>query len=495
MNDTVIIAGAGPAGLMLACELGLAGVETVVVERTPEPRVDAPGVAINAGTIELLDQRGLMAELREGALVLPTEHFGFLFLDSARLDRPHENTVLILQPKLEQRLERRAAELGVRIRRGTEVTEIRRTAEGVEVGVRGPAGDEVLRGRYLVGCDGRDSTVRTLAGIDFPGVDAVFHGIVGDVEIDVADLGPGQIGAFHHASGGHYLGAPLEPGVLRIMTAEFGVEPPAGDVPVGMDELKAATLRLTGHDLKTDTFRWLRRYQNTTRNADRYADGPVFLAGEAAHVHYPFNGQGIGTGVQDAVNLGWKLAATLQGWAPAGLLDTYHAERHPAGAAACANVRAQVALCHPPEAVAPLREIFATLASFEEVNTYLIELVTGQSVTYPAAEGAHPLTGRRLPHVPLTVDGADSGTAALLRPGRGTLLDLTGGRSAPATAYAALAEGFRVDVRAAAPSRHIAAETVLLRPDGHVAWAAGDGKDLDGLDAALRAWFGAPAGG
>jgi 2-polyprenyl-6-methoxyphenol hydroxylase-like FAD-dependent oxidoreductase len=493
MTDTVVIAGAGTAGLMLACELGLAGVDAVVVERHPEPRIDAPSVAINPGTVEHLDQRGLMEELREDTMVLPSEHFGFVFMDATRLGRPHENTHLLLQTRLEDRLERRAAELGVQIRRGREVVGLERAENGVSVSLDGPDGAELLRGRYLVGCDGRSSAVRTLAGIGFPGSEAPFHGIVGDVEIDHSELAPEHVGVRHLPSGGHFLGAPFEPGVYRVMLAEFGRESPPEHVPVDIEELCDSMLRLTGVELKAEKFRWLSRYANVTRNAERYSDGPVFLAGDAAHVHYPFNGLGIGTGIHDAVNLGWKLAATLHGWAPAGLLDTYHAERHPVGQAACDIVRAEVSLCHPPDTMAPMRGVLARLIEFDDVRHYLVDAVTGIGVRYPSGEGnAHPLVGRRLPHTELTSPDGPGSVPALLYNGRGVLLDLTGGPAGGLGADEVVGFRDRVDVVSAQPTTDIGATAVLLRPDGHVAWAAGEDEDMNGLRASLRAWFGSP---
>lgn len=490
MTDTVIIAGAGPAGLMLAHELGLAGVPAVVLERDAEPRINAPGVAINPGTIELLDQRGLMDEFREGAFVLPTEHFGFIFLEASRLGRPNENTHLVLQPRLERHLESRAVKLGAQVRRGLEVVSVDYDDEGVTVGVRGVDGPEEIRGRYLVGCDGHHSAVRQLTGIGFPGFEPPFHGIVGDLEMEHSEI-PGELmGVRHHPSGGHFLGAPMEPGVFRVMLADFGVDGPSDEEPVDLEELHESTLRMTGVELKAEKFRWLSRYSNATRNAEAYAKGPVFLAGDAAHVHYPFNGKGLGTGIHDAVNLGWKLAATINGWAPEGLLDTYHAERHPVGQAACDFVRAQVSLCYPPQEIAPLRELLTRLAEFDDVRKYLVETITDLSVQYPSAdEKAHPLVGLRLPHTELTTPEGARKLPELLRSGRGLLLDLTGGTD-PHTAHLA---GYldRVDTATAEPSADIDAHAVLLRPDGHVAWATGPTEDPEGLRTALTTWFGA----
>jgi 2-polyprenyl-6-methoxyphenol hydroxylase-like FAD-dependent oxidoreductase len=479
MSDTVVIAGAGPTGLMLACELGLSGVDTVVLETRAEPRQDAPGMAINAGVIELLDQRGLMAPVRMGTRSLPTVHFAMLPLDATKLAR-HEDTVLVLQSRLERVLAGRAAELGVDIRRGHEVVAVEQDAGGVTVTARTATGEERVRARYLVGCDGRDSAVRELAGIGFPGVDPPFHGLVGDVEVSYFDLLPSQLGAHLCPSGGHYAGAPLEEGVLRVVTAEFGRRPPEGEVT--LDELRAAVRRLTGTDLKAGAVRWLTRYGNPTRNAEKYQQGAVFLAGDAAHIHFPLNGQGIATGVYDAVNLGWKLAAELHGWAPADLLTSYHTERHPVGEWTCTNVRAQIELCYPPEKVAPIREFLLGLRQVDTINEHLIELVTGLGVRYPI--GDHPLAGRRLPHVPL---GATS-VPELLHGGRGVLLDLSDGhaRLPDVTGW-----HDRIDVVTAPSTQDIDAAAVLLRPDGHVAWAGDDGTTA-GLETAVKAWFGEP---
>jgi len=491
MSDTVVIAGAGPTGLMLACELSLAGVHAVVLEAGTEPRQDAPGIAINAGVIELLDQRGLMDPLRDGALTLPTVHFAMLPLAPDRLAR-HEDTVLVLQSRLERSLEERAVALGAEIRRGHEVTGLEEHADAVTVTARTADGDRRVEGRYLVGCDGRDSAVRGLAGIAFPGVEPDFHGLVGDVRIGFPDLVPELIGAHISAeTGGHYAGAPLAPGLLRVITAEFGTAPPEGAVT--LDELRAAVHRLTGADLRADDVAWLRRYGDPTRNAETYQRGRVLLAGEAAHVHFPLNGQGIEAGVHDAVSLGWRIAAEIAGWAPDGLVAGYHPERHPVGAWTCTNVRAQVELCHPPQKVDPIRELITRLASFEAVNEYLVELVTGVGVRYPMgpAEGErqHPLVGRRLPHVPLAAEDGETSVPRLLHRGRGLLLDTSDGR---ATAAVTAAGGWRdrIDVVRAAPSAAIGAALALVRPDGHVAWADRDSADTEGLVAALKTWFG-----
>lgn len=494
MTHDVIIAGAGTAGLMLACELGLAGVRPLLLEARDEPRMDAPGVAINPGTVEHLDQRGLMADLRPGAMVLPTEHFGFLTLPP-HATAPHENTHLVWQPGLEQHLERRATELGATIRRGYRVTGLDRTADGVRLTVEGPGGRSTLDGRFLVGCDGADSTVRQLAGIPAPEVRGPFHGIVGDVEIDFSELAPQLIGVHHLPSGSHVLGAPLGEGLFRVMLADFGSDADEQS-PVDLEELVDSVYRLTGLELKAQRARWLARYGNRTHNAERYSDGAVYLLGDAAHRHYPFNGLGIGTAVHDAANLGWKLAAVLNGWAPEGLLDTYHAERHPVGQAAGDIVRAEVAVCYPPETVAPVRALLTDLIAIEPVRERLFGAVSGTDVRYPPADpAAHPLVGRRLPPAPLETPDGPSSVAQLLHAGRGVLVEFGDGPG-----YQAGLTGFadRVNHVHAAASPHVPAAAVLLRPDGHVAWAADAGADgaagQEQLRTALATWFGAPTG-
>jgi hypothetical protein len=246
--------------------------------------------------------------------------------------------------------------------------------------------------------------------------------------------------------------------------------------------------RLTGTELPKVPIRWLNRFGNPTRNAERYRNGRVLIAGDAAHVHFPLNGQGIQTGLHDAVNLGWKLAAALTGWAPEHLVETYQEERHPVGEWVCTNVRAQVELCFPPEKVEPLREVMRALIGLDAVNEYLIETVTGLGVRYAMPAPGHPLLGRRLRDVPLETANGPSSVAHTLRPGLGVVLDLT-----PSGSLGGSADGWdgRVSVVHAAPTDQIPAAALLLRPDGHVAWAATGEPDADGLRTALQHWFGA----
>jgi 2-polyprenyl-6-methoxyphenol hydroxylase-like FAD-dependent oxidoreductase len=494
----VVIVGAGPSGLMLACELGLAGVHVIVLERRPAPDDRSPGMAINMCSAELLDQRGLLDPLRSGTFPLPAAHFSLFWMDLDALDRPHEDSIAVPQSRVERLLEDRAAALGADVRRGHEVAGIEQLTDGVAVSVRsGPTGYRITCD-YLVGCDGEDSTVRKLAGIGFPGsAEPGFSGIIGDVEMDMSDLADGQLGAFYYPVGGIYTAGPLEPGALRVSTVELGAAPPDRHVPVTLDELRETIRRVTGTDLKAARARWLSRWSDCDGHADRYRDGRVFLAGDAAHVYFPLGGLRLNTAMHDAVNLGWKLAAQLQGWASAGLLDTYEAERYPVNRQAQVNAQAQLALMHPPRQVAPLREVFGELLGFREVSRHLTEVVTGLDVCYAMGPGGpeHPLLGRRLPPVPLATRRGPASTAQIMHAGRGVLLDLREGRCGLGD-VSGWAD--RVDVVTAGPSPDIDAAAVLIRPDGHVAWAAPDADvapdQAEGLRAALARWFGAPGG-
>jgi bifunctional hydroxylase/dehydrase len=489
MSRTVTVVGAGPVGLMLASELALAGVETIVLERQPEPTGQSRGMAINAAVVELLTQRGLMDGLRPYGMSWPRAHLAQLWLDPARLSERHENTFLLPQPVLEQRLEEQALKLGVDVRRGHTLIRLEQDADGVTAEVAAATGEYQLRTGYLVGADGTASTVRQLAGIPFPGSELPFHGLVGDLSVQPTDGILQKLGAFMR-NGGLYAAAPAGPLVVRISTGEFDRSPADPDAPVTIDELREAVQRLTGEPLAGGEPRWLARWDNATRLADRYRDGRVLLAGDAAHVFFPLGGQALSTGIEDAVNLGWKLAATVLGTAPAGLLDTYESERRPLGARACSTTRAQSALMYPMDRVSPLRDLIDELIQHDAVNEHLVKLVGGLDVRYPVRPDAadpHPLLGRRLAAIPLVTPDGEGTLAELLHRGRGVLLDLTGG----ATPLDAAGWGDRVDTATARPTAEIDASALLLRPDGYVVWVGADGPAQ--LTDALRTWFGAAA--
>jgi 2-polyprenyl-6-methoxyphenol hydroxylase-like FAD-dependent oxidoreductase len=487
MSHPVLIVGAGPVGLLLACELGRMGVATVVLERRAEPDPRTPGMAVNGAVVELLDERELLEPLRQYSMELSAAHFSQLWLDIAPLEGRHEKSLILPQWRIEEVLEARAGELGVTVRRGGDVTGLEQDETSVTVTVRTAEGTEAVTGSYLVACDGVDSTVRRLAAIGFPLREGPFYGLIGDIEADWSDLLPEQVGAHYSPVGGTYAGSPAEPGVWRISTAEWGVEPPDPDAPVTLEEMNERVLRLTGTEFKTATPRWLARTGNPTANAESYRSGRVFLAGDAAHVFFPFNGQRLSAGFQDAVNLGWKLTGAIEGWAPPELLDTYHAERHPAVEGILSNIHAQEALVHPPDRALPLRDMFTHLITFKEVNEYLVHMMMGLDTRYPPASGDDPSLGRRLPRLPLRALGTDP--AGALRSGRGVLLLLS-----PADTPADVVAEWngRVEALTAGPVPGIDAAAVLLRPDGHVAWTTRSPGDTAGLRQALRTWFGAP---
>ena len=500
MNRTVIIVGAGPVGLLLACELRLHNVETIVLESRLEPGTRPCGLAINAATVELLDQREVMESIRTVGREFPGAHFAGLPLDPVNLPERHSFSLFVNQSQLEHRLEEYALKLGADVRRGHEFRSLEQDEEGVAVSVIAPSGAYTTRCRYLVGCDGSASTVRETAGIDFPGVESPLHGIVGDLEAEPGATHYLYVGG-EHCERGTFTLLPVGGGALRIIVCEFDAEPPGRDEDPTLAELETLVQRLTGLELSLGRPRWLARWYNVTRQAQQYRSGAVFLAGDAAHVHFPLNGSALNTGLEDAMNLGWKLAADLNGRARTDLLDTYHTERHPVGARAGSVNRAQVALMHPLQHIAPLREIFQELTQLAEVNEYLVMLAGGLEVRYmPEDEPApaHPLVGRRLVNATLRAATGETTVARVLYPGRGVLLDLSGGNR-PAPDVAGWAD--QVDVVTAEPTAEIPAVRVLLRPDGRVAWALAseeptpNNADLPdaGLHAALTMWFGAQA--
>ncbi|RMI38645.1 FAD-dependent oxidoreductase [Streptomyces triticirhizae] len=497
MDTTVVIAGAGPTGLMLACELGLAGVPTVVLESSATPRDDAPAVAINVGAVEQLDRRGLLEPLKRDAttLPLPRTHFALFPLDVERLGERYTNSLVVTQRDLSATLERRAVELGVTIRRDHRVVGLDQGDDAVRVTARTQDGTAELTCRYLVGCDGTDSAVRELAGIPFPVVESPFYGLVGDFAGVAGDMPKEHLGYYHSPAGGMFMCLPIGPDTLRLMTAEFDRAPDDPASAVTPEEARATVKRLSGTDPGPLTLRWMSRYRNLSGLADAYRSGNVFLAGDSAHAMFPLNGQAITSGLHDAVNLGWKLAATVHGWAAPDLLDTYDAERRPVGRRACVNIRAQVSLSEDPDRVAPLREVVSWLASFDQSNAALIEMVMGLDVDYagparPEEPARHALLGRALPPVPLkTAEGATD-TARLNHSGHGVLLDLSGDSS---TDWKIAGWRDRVDVVTAAPTPELPARALLLRPDGHVAWVAPEHDARASLHATLTRWFGAAA--
>ncbi|MET9774362.1 FAD-dependent monooxygenase [Streptomyces sp. NPDC006367] len=475
MDVQVVVAGGGPVGLWLAAELRRAGVTVTVVEARTERDTRSRALTLHPRTLETFASRGVHRAFVEEGVPIPGGHFGALEsrLDFGRLPTPFPHTLVLPQERTEALLERQARELGATVLRGHEVTGLTDGPGGVRVHVRSPEGPLVLEAEHLVGCDGARSTVRTEAGIGWPGTPSTVLGWLGDVVLD----DPPAPGHSVFGPAGTLMAVPLPGGVHRLV----GITPRdltttwPGDLT--LDELRENVVAVAGTDFGMRDPVWLSRYSNATRLAGRYRKGRVFLAGDAAHQHFPAGGVGLNVGVQDAANLAWKLAATLNGWAPDSLLDTYHAERHPVGADLTGNSRAQVALmtAFSPEGIA-LRGLFGRLiTALPDLNDLLAAQVGSLSVAYPpAGPGAHPLTGTRAPDLPL----GDTGLFALLRADSFLLLDLTGGTARPFDRLAR--PGLRV--RAGTPPHLPQAgwdgvRAVLVRPDGHIAWAGTHSDD------------------
>ncbi|MFF4583221.1 FAD-dependent monooxygenase [Streptomyces sp. NPDC001389] len=488
MDAPVIVVGAGPAGLMLAGELRLAGVPVVVLERLQRRTGESRGLGFTTRTMETFDQRGILA--RFGDIERSTlGHFGGLPLDFGVLDGACQAAKTVPQSVTETHLEEWAAGLGADIRRGREVLSVHDDGEGVDVEVRGPDGTRTLRTSWLVGCDGGRSTVRKAAGFDFPGTPATMEMFLADIR--GIDLKPRMIG--ETLPGGMVMVGPLPGGTTRIVVCERGTPPRRRESAPSFDEVAAAWQRLTGDDISAAEPVWVSAFGDAARQVTEYRRGRVLLAGDAAHIHLPAGGQGMNTGIQDAFNLGWKLAAVVQDRAPLSLLDTYHTERHAVGRRLLMNTRAQGLLFLSGAEVQPLRDALRELMAYEDVARHLAAMVTGLEISYEVGKGSHPLLGRRMPHLELAGPDGPTSSTELLRPARGVLLDLADN---PRLRRRAAAWAERVDTVTARPHGAGTADVphdttaLLIRPDGYVAWAA-PGSHHD-LPMALDRWFGTP---
>jgi 2-polyprenyl-6-methoxyphenol hydroxylase-like FAD-dependent oxidoreductase len=505
-NPQVAIVGGGPVGLWLGCELALTGVRVTVLEQLTQPTGRSKALGLHARTMEMFEHRGILGRFVEGNSTLPVVNFGMFPLDLRTLDFPHPGGVFIPQARVEERLETHARELGVEILRGHEVTGFEQDERGVTVAVHAANHDYRLSAAYLVGCDGGHSTIRKESGVAFPGAEPTIVGRMGDVQLsanalkmlkeNLAELGGRDFGLLRTKTGNFAI-VPLGEGIHRVAAIEWEQLLFESKAPLSLDELRAAIQRVIGIDVAMSSPVWLSRATDSSRLAEQYRIGRVFLAGDAAHVHWAYGGMGLQTGLQDAGNLGWKLAAQIRGWAPPDLLDSYHTERHQIGERLLMSTRAQEALARPGDHVTALRCLISELLKNEQTFRHIVEMVTGVEIQYEMAAGPgerHPQLGRWAPNLDLETARGRVRVAELMHSGRGLFLDL-GERSALQTVASGWAD--RVNVVAARCYERLAnVDALLVRPDGYVAWVAGfQESDLEcqsSLRCALNQWFGVP---
>jgi 2-polyprenyl-6-methoxyphenol hydroxylase-like FAD-dependent oxidoreductase len=475
----VIIAGGGPTGLMLAAELRLHGLRVVVLEKDAEPTRIVRSLGLHVRSLEVMDQRGLLDRFLALGKQYPisSTFAGLRKPAPTQLDTAHPYLLGIPQNITDRLLAEHAAEVGAEIRRGCELVGLSQDADGVTVEL---AGGTRLRSRYLVGCDGGRSTVRKLLGIGFPGEPSGVDTLLGEMAATEDPATITKVVTEVRETQLRFGLMPLEEGFYRVGVPAEGVAEDRA-VPPTLDEFKRQLLAVAGTDFGVHSPRWLSRFGDATRLADRYRTDRVLLAGDAAHIHPPAGGQGLNLGIQDALNLGWKLAAEIAGQAPQGLLDSYQTERRPVAADVLNNTRAQMELMSLEPGPRAVRRLLSELMDFEEVNRYLIEQNTAIGIRYDFGQGPEPeLIGRRLRDVRLK----GGRLYGMMHAGRGLLLDQTGRLSA---------DGWtdRVDhvVDVIDAGEELDVPAALLRPDGHVAWI---GDDQQGLLSALPTWFGAP---
>ena len=480
-EHAVVIAGGGPTGLVLAGELALAGIDVAVVERrTCQELVGRRAGGLHSRTIEVLDQRGIAGRFLSQGQVAQVAGFHMIRLDISDFPTRHNYGLSLRQNHIERILAKWVGELAVMIYRGREVTGFSQDDSGVDVAL---ASGELLRAEYLVGCDGGRSLIRKTARIAFPGWEPTTSWLIAEV----AMIEEPQLGFHQDAIGTHAIGRLEESGAVGVVLTERELarngEPTLGD-------LSAALVAVYGTDYGVHSPTWISRFTDVTRQAAAYRDRRVLLAGDAAHVHPPIGGQGLNIGVQDAMNLGWKLAQVVKRRSPESLLDTYHAERHPVAARVLRNTMAQVALRRTDDRTKALGDTVSELLGMDEPRKRLAAEMSGLGIRYDLGQG-HPLLGRRMPDLDLVTAGGPLRVFTLLHEARPVLLDFSGScgfdialwadrvRLVEAT-YAGTWELPVIGSVTAPPA-------VLVRPDGYVAWV-GDGTPV-GLADALATWF------
>jgi 3-(3-hydroxy-phenyl)propionate hydroxylase len=483
-EHAVVIAGGGPTGLMLAGELALAGIDVAIVERRASQHLAGSRAGgLHSRTIEVLDQRGIADRFISQGKIHPLVHF-HVPLNISDFPTRHNYVLALWQNHIERILAEWVGELSVPIYREREVTGFAQDDTGVEVEV---CDGNSLRAQYLVGCDGGRSVIRKAAGIDFPGWDPTTSWLIAEVEWSEEPAW----GFRHDAIGTQAIGKLEEGKRARVVLTERQV---GADNEPTLRDVSEALIAVYGTDYGIHSPTWISRFTDMTRQAATYRARRVLLAGDAAHVHPPMGGQGLNIGVQDAVNLGWKLAQVVKRMSPESLLDTYHAERHPVGARVLQNTMAQTALRRPDDRTKALAEIVSELVGMDEPRRKWVGMISGLDVHYDLGAG-HPLLGRRMPDLDLFTADGPVRVFTLLHHGRPVLLNLGEPGGIDITPWAdrvrlidaRYAGSWELPVIGVVPDP----STVLIRPDGYVAWVGGTAQS--GLADALTTWFGPAA--
>ena len=484
-EHTVVIVGGGPTGLMLAGELALARVDVAVVERRAnQDLIGSRAGGLHSRTIEVLDQRGISGRFLSEGKVAQVCHFAGTLLDISDFPTRHNYGLGLWQKHIERILADWVGELAVPVYRGREVTGFVQDDTGVDIEL---SDGQALRAQYLVGCDGGRSLVRKSAGIDFPGWDPTVSCLIAEVELAMEP----EWGIRHDAVGVHGLSRLENRGPVRVLVTEQHLGPT--NEPT-LRDLSEALIAVYGTDYGVHSPTSISRFTDMTRQAAAYRNGRVLLAGDAAHVHPPDGGQGLNTGVQDAVNLGWKLAQVIQQGTSEGLLDTYHAERHPVGARVLRHTLSSVALRRRDDRTRPLIDTLSELLSMDEPRKRIAGMLSGLDIHYDLGDG-HPLLGRRMPDLDLVTADGPLRVFTLLRHAQAVLLDFGAHGGLDITPWADRVQ--RVDARYVGTwelpvlGAVTAPTAVLIRPDGYVAWV-GD-PTRQGLVEALTTWFGPAA--
>jgi 3-(3-hydroxy-phenyl)propionate hydroxylase len=479
-EHAVVIAGGGPTGLMLAAELTLAGIDVAVVERRASQELDGSrSGGLHSRTIEVLDQRGIADRFLAEGQAMQVQAFAGIPLDISDFPTRHNYGLALWQSHFERILAAWVGELRAPIAREREVTGFAQDDTGVDVEL---SGGQSLRADYLVGCDGGRSVVRKAAGIEFAGWDPTRSWLIAEVEMD-------EEPEFGLREGGG-IGRAADERLVRFALLEKDVEHTGEPT---LEDVSEVLIAVDGTDYGVHSPTWISRFTDMTRQAASYRKGRVLLAGDAAHVHPPQGGQGLNTGVQDAVNLGWKLAQVVNGTSPDGLLDTYHAERHPIAARVLRNTMAHIALGGSDDRHQALRDTMTELLGMDEPRQRYAAMMSGLGIHYDLGEG-HPLLGRRMPDLDLVTADGPLRVFALLHEARPVLLNLGQPGGFDITPWANRVQLIDAQYRGAWELPALGAVTaptaVLIRPDGYVAWV-GERTQL-GLADALTTWFGAP---